>query len=97
MRFDYAVAVGRLAAREIRAGRWDEHRKIASRTYDAEEFDVIALAAVSLLAPGPVPEPFASWINLARDATASGLTPDDLVERIGAGPLRLQRELRSRA
>jgi hypothetical protein len=79
-----AVAIGWLVAREIRAGRWESHRVIALRTFDEDEFETLALAAVSLLDPGPVPEPFASLLAAADAARAAGLSPAEAAERIAA-------------
>lgn len=79
---DRAVAIGYLAAREIRAGRWDEHRALAALTFDEDEFDTLALAAVAILDPGPVPEPFATWIETARVAASAGLPSEAAAERL---------------
>lgn len=78
--WDRALAIGYLAAREIRAGRWEEHRALALLTFDDDEFDTLALAAVTLLDPGPLPEPFATWAALSRVATS----PDAAAKALAA-------------
>ena len=44
--------------------------------------DALALVAVTLLAPGPVPEPFASLIALGEQGMASGLSPEEFAARL---------------
>ena len=73
---DRAVQVGFLAAIEIRAARWEEHRALAAQTFDPDSFDVLAVGAVTFLDPGPVPEPFASILSRAEAALAAQIAAE---------------------
>jgi hypothetical protein len=75
--YDRAVVIGVLAAAEIRAGRWDEHRAMLCKVFTGDDVDVLALAAVSLLVPGPVPEPFATVLGAAQAAQEAGLGAEE--------------------
>ncbi len=74
---DRAVAVGYLAAQAIRQGEWESHRALAALSFALDDVDVIGLASVSILDPGPVPEPFATWIDVARTAAQTGPADDN--------------------
>ncbi len=82
-RWDDAVALGLGAAAAIRAGHWEAWRRAALPYLDGDDLDVLGLAAVSLLAPGVTPGPFASWIALTAHARREGLTPEAVAEHLG--------------
>lgn len=48
---DRCVAMGFLAVREARAGRLDEYRSIAGRTFDLDEHDTLVAAGLAFLLP----------------------------------------------
>ncbi|MCW3038315.1 MAG: hypothetical protein JWM31_220 [Solirubrobacterales bacterium] len=53
--WDRAVLFGLLATRDVRAGKLQSHRVLAQRTFAADDFDVLIVAALTILDPGPVP------------------------------------------
>lgn len=83
LRWDDAIALGLDTAAAIRAGDWSRWRRAALPHIDTDDLDVLALAAVSQLSPGPVPAPFSTWVALAEAARSHGRTPEDVVDRVG--------------